>query len=341
MIRWSPSFVFARRPAAGWTERMRGRITCFLLVVIGALGGCRTAPTGERPVDLPTQVLAAATIGPAAVSTTPVWTSLPATWTPIPPEFLTSTPFAALAITARPSDEPLPTATPLPSATPSPTGTPPPTPTPTETATPTATSTLAPVVAGRNLLPNPSFEEGWDHPNGEPELQIPNRWRLEFDEGTNSLDPDPWNRWVRPEVRVLNPDFLPPQEHRLFIWDGRQTVKVFKGQGAISFRLLTEVELEPGTYLFTARLFPDLVEAYDGGGGKIWASDQLSGEVSLWTGPLRQPWQLPQFGRRNTYQQPFTVDQAGSLTIGVAVRGRWAILNNGWFFDDWELLRQP
>ena len=31
---------------------------------------------------------------------------------------------------------------------------------------------------GPNLLPNPSFEGGWYHPNGIPELQIPEDWQF-------------------------------------------------------------------------------------------------------------------------------------------------------------------
>ena len=101
---------------------------------------------------------------------------------------------------------------------------------------------------GPNLLSNPSFEEGWYHPDGIPELQIPAGWQFKNEVGENPLDPDEWNEWVRPEVRVLSSAFLPPEEHDLFIWDGDQTVKVFKGSGAISFELTTAVTLQPGTY---------------------------------------------------------------------------------------------
>ena len=113
---------------------------------------------------------------------------------------------------------------------------------------------------------------------------------------------------MRPEVRVLTAEFLPPQEHSTFIWDGEQTLKVFKGSGAISFRLKTSVFLEPGTYLFVIRVFPDLVDAYLGDGQKVWAPDPLSGEVAVIVQGVQQPWQFPRFGQKNEYRQQITVD---------------------------------
>ena len=196
-----------------------------------------------------------------------------------------------------------------------------------------------PPAAGANLLPNASFEEGWYHINGVPELQVPNRWVLEWERGENPLDPDPWNDWVRPESRVLTVDFLPAAEHDTFIWDGRQTVKIFKGQGAISFRLLTDVYLEPGTYLFEIYFFPDLVVEYTDDGEKVWAPDPLSGEVRFVLGAQRTAWVLPTFGQKNRLAHTFSVEAGQVMRLGVAMRGRWAIENNGWFMDDWSLRR--
>jgi hypothetical protein len=191
---------------------------------------------------------------------------------------------------------------------------------------------------GPNLLPNPSFEQGWDHPDGIPELQIPYNWQFWNKVGENLLDPDPWNEWRRPEVRVLTPAFLPPEEHDLFIWDGEQTVKVFKGSGAIWFELTTAVTLSPGTYIFIVNVFPDLVVDYENG-QKIWAPDQLSGEVKLIASNGTTGWMLPIFGQKNRFQTTFTVSQTQTVTIGAAMRGRWAIQNNGWFMDDWGLYK--
>jgi hypothetical protein len=191
------------------------------------------------------------------------------------------------------------------------------------------------------LLPNPSFEGGWYNLNGIPELQVPNLWTLEWDAGNNPLDPDPWNAFVRPESRVLNFDFLPPDEHDLFIWDGSHTVKIFKGEGAISFRLFTFVFLQPGEYVFEINIFPDLVVGYTEGGGKIYADDPLSGEIQFLRDVPASTWILPHIGRRSTYGNTFTVENGRMVKIGLAIRGRWAIENNGWFMDDWSLTQLP
>ncbi len=191
---------------------------------------------------------------------------------------------------------------------------------------------------GPNLLPNPSFEDSWYHLGGAPELQIPEGWQFTFKEGANQLDPDPWNVWVPPETRVLSSAFLPVEEHDLFIWDGNQTVKVFKGYGAISFELTTAVTLQPGTYVLIINVFPDLVVGYENG-QKIWAPDPLSGEVKLIAGNGTTGWKLPIFGQKNRFQTTFTVSQTQTVTVGAAMRGRWAIQNNGWFMDDWGLYK--
>jgi len=194
-----------------------------------------------------------------------------------------------------------------------------------------------PPAAGGNLLPNPSFEEGWYHIDGIPELQVPNQWQLDWESGPNPLDFDP-APWVRPESRVLTPDFLPVDEHELFIWDGAQTVKIFKGTGAVSFRLTSSVQLQPGSYLLEIPVFPDLVDEYVGG-EKVWAPDPLSGEVRLVVGDRPTDWALPTFGQKNTFTYAFRVETPQDLRVGAAMRGRWAIENNGWFMDDWSLVR--
>ena len=210
-----------------------------------------------------------------------------------------------------------------------------PTPVPTPTPTPTR------VPGGTNLLPNPSFENGWYHPNGIPELQIPHEWAFEWDEGHNSLAPEPWNNWVRPEVRVLSRDFLPAHEHDLFIWDGDETLKVFKGYGSISYRLKSSVFLQPGRYQLEVNVFPDLVVGYTPTGQKIWAPDPKSGEVRFAVDGQSTDWLLPTFGQKNTFRHTFSVHQAKDIRITVAIRGRWAIRNNGWFMDDWRLAPSP
>jgi hypothetical protein len=295
------------------------------------LGGCGTGD--DDSVAMSTRVEPAAT--PAAPTATSPG-GVPATWTPGPTAAANDDGAPGATFTPRPTSTPLvlPTRTSIPSPTV------PPTETPVASATPFPSVTPVPTFAlDQNLLPNGSFEEGWYHIGGIPELQVPNRWTLNWETGENPLDPDPWNDWVRPESRVLDPEFLPANEHDLFIWDGQHTVKIFKGEGAISFRLTTETYLEPGTYLMQINVFPDLVVAYTGGGGKVWAPDPLSGEVSFLTDGQQTPWQLPRFGQKNTFSHVFTVQEGHNVTVGAAIRGRWAIENNGWFMDDWSLRR--
>lgn len=315
---------------------MRRVTLAIFLLTVAACSGRERAPA--TPTAAPAAVAPAATVTEEAPGVAP-----PPTWTPaVAPTGSPTAPPASF--TPRPSRTPavFPSDTPVPSPTSPATATPVDAATPTETATPaaapTATSSPAPA-AGTNLLPNASFEEGWYHINGVPELQVPNRWVLEWESGGNPLDPDPWNDWVRPEIRVLSADFLPPTEHDVFIWDGRQTVKVFKGQGAVSFRLLTDVYLEPGTYQFEIYFFPDLVVDYTGDGEKVWAPDPLSGEVRFVLGAQTTPWVLPTFGQKNRLAHAFSVETGQVMRLGAAMRGRWAIENNGWFMDDWSLRR--
>jgi hypothetical protein len=192
--------------------------------------------------------------------------------------------------------------------------------------------------SGANLLPNPSFEEGWYNQNGIPELQLPVHWILEWDEGDNPFGSEPWSDFVRPETRVLSTAFLPSGEHPLYIYDGRSTVKIFKGNGAISTRLMTDVTLTPGTYVFTVNVFPDLVHTYENG-QKVWAPDPYSGEVRFIVGSGGSNWLLPTFGQKNTLTYTFTVPSSQIVRVGVALRGRYALINNGWFMDDWSLVK--
>jgi len=292
----------------------------FLLLALVAARCDQTESSPPTPVAGDVTPRPLATDGPGEV---------PATWTP-------AAGATGPAAGSGPTTTPGPAFTPVasPAATTTATTTPAPSPTATLTPTPTAVITVA-----ENLLPNPSFEGDHYNLNGVPELQIPEGWIFEYEEGENELDPDPWNRWVQPEVRVLSRPFLPPHEHDLFIWDGNQTVKVFKGYGALNFRLLADVQLTPGTYLLRAHIFPDLVDEYKPSGTKIWAPDPLSGEVHIIVGEEETEWTLPTFGEKNTFNHVFTVEEEQTVRLGVGIRGPWAITNNGWFLDDWGLYR--
>jgi hypothetical protein len=314
------------------------RVRLVLFVLIISLVACQSAET------LPTRAVEA-TVPPATASAEAI-AQMPPTWTPeaISP---TNTPLPPPPTsTAVPTSTPLPptnTPVPLPTNTPRPTDTAVPTNTavpptvPPATVPPTALPTISsnPVLGG-NILPNGSFEEGHYNQNGIPELQLPNGWSLEWDEGPTGFGSNSWDVYVRPETRVLSAQFLPASEHPLYIWDGAHTVKIFKGSGAISVRLMRDVTLEPGTYVFEINAFPDLVMGYENN-QKIWANDPYSGEVRFIVTGGGTDWFLPAFGTRNTFTHTFTVTQTQTIRLGVGLRGRFALANNGYFIDAWTL----
>lgn len=205
-------------------------------------------------------------------------------------------------------------------------------------APPPPSPTIVPPPTGANLFNNGSFEGGWYHPGNLPELQIPNGWLFEWDEGPTGFGSAPWDVWLRPEVRVLPAAQLPPHEQNLFIFDGNQTVKAFKGNGAISYRLLQDVTLTPGTYRFVANVYPDLVLEYVNG-QKVRPSDPMAGEVRFIVGGGGSGWQMVTFGQKNTLAHTFTINQTQTVRLGLGVRGRYALNNNGWFLDAWSLVR--
>jgi hypothetical protein len=185
-------------------------------------------------------------------------------------------------------------------------------------------------------LANGSFEGGWYHTNGIGELQTPDNWTFEWDEGPTGYGNQSWDVWVRPEMRVLSRAFLPANEHSLFIFDGEQTIKVFKGNGAISYRMFTDVTLEAGTYIFEINIFTDLYVDFQNG-QKVWANDPFAGEIRFIAPDGGTGWFGPAYGRKNTYTHSFSISQTQSARVGAGIRGRYAIANNGWFLDDWSL----
>lgn len=307
---------------------------CLLLLVFSVVTGvgCLSDRAGEGTIPTPVPALASMEVSPPPAGSA----ALPATWTP------SAATIAAMSAVPYASPTMAPTRTPWPaSPTPSPTSTAAPSPSATATYPPTVIPlpSVTPPAGGTNLLPNGSFEGGWYHIDGIPELQVAEQWRLTWREGENSLDPDPWNAWVRPESRVLPRDFLPPSEWETFIRNGEQTVKIFKGRGAINYELTTEVTLPAGRYRLQIHVYPDLVVEYLPDGSKVFADDVLSGEVRLIDGGGGTGWMLPAFGRWNRLTHDFELAAPQTIRLGVGIRGRWAIENNGWFLDQWSLRR--
>lgn len=327
-----------------------GFIGLFFIVLL--LAGCRqeTAVPNETAVAETVSAAVAATRQVEQATADAVAAVLEPSWTPPPAIVFTATPQATMP--PPPTSTPLPTDTPEVMETEAPTETPEPTETAIATNPPPAAQPTQPPAQptqppppptappnptfGANILPNGSFEDGWYNMNGIPELQLPNGWGFEWDEGATGFGTERWDVWVRPETRVL-PDFqLPANERSLFIRDGQYTIKMFKGNGAISYRVFQDVTLQPGTYLFQVNIFPDLVSGYNGG-QKVWAGDPLSGEVRFIAPDGGTGWILPAFGRWNTLEHTFSIAEAQTVRIGVGIRGRYALPNNGWFFDEWTL----
>jgi hypothetical protein len=289
------------------------------------------APTRETVADVPDLL---------AESTEPF---VPATWTPLS-QLETSE--VASTITRAPTSTPRFTPTPFPTLLPtltltsSPTAVVTPDPVTTTPQPPPEPENAAPPIPvnpilGENLLPNGSFEEGHYNMHGIPELQLPVGWQFEWDESRTGFGSESWAVYVRPETRVLSTEFLPTAEHSLFIFDGTHTIKAFKGNGAISFKLFRNVYLEAGTYVLEINVYPDMYMDYRDG-MKIWADDPLTGQFRF-IAPGATGWIGTVYGRKNTLTHTFTVDTAGEVPIGAAMRGNHAIMNDGWFFDDWSL----
>lgn len=192
-----------------------------------------------------------------------------------------------------------------------------------------------------NYLQNGGFEGGWVHPGGVPELQIPEGWTFTWSEADdqNPYDPNPWAVFVRPEVRVLSRPFLPPSEHPLFIWEGDQCLKVFKGSGSLRFTLSQTLALPEGVYRLSAPVYPDLVKEYGAGGEKVWANDPAGrdGQARPVVGGVVPEWWarlIP--GQRNNLT--FEVTGTGApLTVGVEFLLPFPLAQNGIFADDWRL----
>jgi LysM repeat protein len=207
------------------------------------------------------------------------------------------------------------------------------------TLPPAATVVSAPETAvpvGANLLPNPSFEEGWYFFQGVSELQIPNSWLLTVDEGANMLEGGSGGTFLRPEIRVVPQSDLPASEHDQFIFDGQNTIKAFKGGAPSNFAIFTDVTLQPGTYRLTINFFPDIVGAYQGG-NKVWATQPLSSEARVIVDNGGTGWTAPTPGSKATLTHDFTVSEVSTVRVGAAFRSRFVNHNNGWFLDDWSL----
>ena len=201
-------------------------------------------------------------------------------------------------------------------------------------APPATSANLVPV--GPNLLPNPSFEEGWYFFQGVSEWQIPNGWLLAVDEGPNTLEGGSGGTFLRPEIRVVPKTDIPPAEHASFVFEGENTIKAFKGGAPTNFAIFTDITLQPGRYRLTINFFPDVVIIYDNS-NKVWATQPLSSEARVIVDNGGTEWIVPQAGSKATLTYDFVVETTRTVRVGGAFRSRLVNNNNGWFLDDWSL----
>jgi len=181
-------------------------------------------------------------------------------------------------------------------------------------------------------MKNGSFEDGWYHPNGIPELQIPNEFVFAYNTGENPVNSDPGNEFVRPEIRVLPKDQLPPHEQDLFVLDGNYCLKAFGGAWNASFSQV--MTLEPGVYVLNIRVYGDLVMGYDEN-GKIPAKDPLSGRIRVHIDGKPGNWEFLAPLRWMRYGHTLVISELTDLDVRIEFMLPHAIASNGIFADLW------
>ncbi|MEM8857440.1 MAG: hypothetical protein AAGD96_03915 [Chloroflexota bacterium] len=314
-----------------------------IILILGFVITACTSPEIEPLPLIPTRAVVA-DLAPETATPTPR-TDLPPTFTPEASEFEVATPVGDFVVTPRPTNTPFPTLIPTATRTPIPTQTPIPTNTPIPTAIPTASPTasfLDPVSSlpsGTDLLFNGDFEEGHYNQDGIAELQLPNNWALEWEVGGTGFGDEVWDIWVRPEVRVLSKAEVPSNEHSDFFEDGDHTVKIFKGYGAVQFRLTQTIQLPPGRYQFTAHVYPDMIDDYTADGDKVFADDYRAAEISFLANGNQSNWEFVPIGEQNRFAYTFDISQDEPVLVGISGRGRFAVRNNGWFIDGLSVVK--
>lgn len=182
------------------------------------------------------------------------------------------------------------------------------------------------------MIKNGSFENGWYHPNGVAELQIPTDWEFYFCEDVpNPINSDDCNKFVRPEVRILPKVDLPEHEQDLFVLDGDYCLKPFKGFGAWWGGFTQKVD-SPGKYRLYLNIYADLVDSYENG-QKVPAADPLSGRVRIVTPDYESEW----VNLKALEQNGLVFDFTSSTHFTVEFMLPFALENSGIFADKWSL----
>jgi hypothetical protein len=213
-----------------------------------------------------------------------------------------------------------------------------------------------------SMLINGGFENGWYHPDGITELQIPKGWTLEVtknvgaSKGTwlttpagiqrvgkpveNPYDKAEHSRFMRPEVRVMTKAQVPDWEEAAFGMEGGYILKAFKGNGSLLFAFMQSVQLEKGEYELTIRVYPDTVSSYNIN-GKVFANNSNAALIRFgeeaWTSfnPVPSP---PANSRLQTIKHTFDAP-GGMYHVKIGFMLPFHLAQNGILCDRWELNR--
>lgn len=197
---------------------------------------------------------------------------------------------------------------------------------------------------------NPSFENGHWFPTKENvingwhfadsggaspivELQLPVGWGFRWADETipNPYSTDPWNRFKRPEVRVLSEGSLPANEKELFIVDGSHTLKIFRGYGAWYGAIYQDLELDGGLYIAKVNIFNDAVARYDDN-KKIPALDSHACQIRIVINDSEPSEWRPLFPQ-NMNAEEFLFSAEGNTRVALEIMMPFALNNSGIFTD--------
>ena len=203
-------------------------------------------------------------------------------------------------------------------------------------------------------LANQSFEEGHHHQGGISELVVPDDWYLYYLDNETFPGIGDGLEAYRPESVVWYIDHAPAHERDVLFLDGQYCWKIFKAWAPCYFAAVQTVRaLTTGhSYRLTARVYPDIVDHYDGA-TKVRPDDPWAAEVRVGWSTEGIHW--PAGGDGDVNWSPWCNAAGGTLTIGqyndvileftapgptldlwVECKAKWGLENN-WFFDDFLL----
>ncbi len=201
-----------------------------------------------------------------------------------------------------------------------------------------------------NYIDNGGFESGYYQHNGIPEVTVPNNWNIWYaEENTPKIykQDDPWRK---PETVVWNGTYHPEPERSLFWNDGNYTFKAFGAWKPIWVKLWQNNDnvVAGQRYKFIVPMYPDLIESYAWDGRKIVSTDPAAGEHRLIVTENGRI--IADTGYLNGNDVPFLqwtdlelefVPSGSEVRLQVEFRGKWGLINNGWFIDKIELKAIP